>query len=528
MIRVSLLVVIFASAMLGVVVPPSGASTGALQASSAPRARTRSVPKKPTKPAEKQLAEKQPEDCGCEASAPPGVLAFVNGVKVALNEVYDPIKDQVQALQSQIVDARQSELQAQIVAKLFDAEAKRRGTTTSKLLERELAGKVKDPTDAEVQTFYEQNQARIQGEFTEVKVSLVNYIRQQRVSEETQKLALRLGSGRVRLLVEKVTAPEREADRARVFATVDGKSITSGDIETSLAPALFSLQEQIYELRKKQLDAKINNILLEQEANRKGTTARALFDSEVTSKMREVTDDEIQQFYQDNKTRLGSRPLYQVRNQVVEYLQGVIQTEATTAYADQLRKTAKVQVFLKTPDPPFLKIATDDQPWTGAATASVTMVEFTDYECPTCGRTAPVLEDVTKQYAGKVKLVVRDFPLDQHAHAFKAAIAAEAAREQGKYWEYAALLFKNQKALEVENLKDYATQVGLDRAKFDQALDSDKYADNVRRDLRDGALIGVDSTPTVFINGRRVRDKTAQGLKAAIEAALKQAKPLGK
>jgi protein-disulfide isomerase len=523
---VSLLLVV--SAMLVVVAPSSEASAGARQAAPAPRARKRSVPQPPTKPAEKQPPEIQPEDCGCDASAPPGVLAFVNGVKVALNEVYDPIKDQVQTLQSQIANARQSELQAQIVAKLFEAEARRRGTTTDKLLERELAGKVKDPTDAEVQTFYEQNQARIQGEFTQVKASLGTYIRQQRVSEETQKLAQRLGAGRVRLLVEKVTAPEREADRARVLATVDGKSITSGDVEEALAPTLFSLQEQIYELRKKQLDAKINNILLEQEANRKGTTVPALFDSEVTSKMRRVTDEEIQQFYQDNKTRLGSRPLYQVRTQVVEYLRGLLEVEATTAYADQLRKTAKVTVFLKMPDPPFLKIAIDDQPWTGTANASVTMIEFTDYECPTCGRTAPVLEEVTKEYAGKVKLVVRDFPLDQHAHAFKAAIAAEAAREQGKYWEYAALLFKNQKALEVENLKDYATRVGLDRAKFDQALDSDKYADNVRRDLRDGAMIGVDSTPTVFVNGRRVRDKTAEGLKAAIEAALKQAKPLGK
>jgi protein-disulfide isomerase len=522
--RGSLLLVI--CGMLGVVAP-SEASAIALQASSAPRARKQSAPAKPPRPVAKPTSEKSPEDCGCDASAPPGVIAFVNGVKVALNDVYDPIKDQVTALQNQIVNARQRELQLQIAGKVFESEAKRRGITTQKLLERELAGKVKEPTDAEVQTFYEQNQAQIQGEFTEVKASLVSYLRQQRANEETQKLALRLGAGRVRVLVAKVTPPDREVDRARVLATVNGQRITSGDIEESLAPTLFNLEEQIYDLRKKQLDAKINNILLEQEANKRGITAPALFESDVTAKLRKVTDEEIQQFYQDNKARLG-RPLYQVRTQVIEYLQGLIETEATLAYADQLRKGAKLQVFLKVPDPPFLKIAIDDQPWTGAENARVTMVEFTDYECPTCGRTAPVLEEVTKEYADKVKLVVRDFPLDMHAHAFKAAIAAEAAREQGKYWEYASLLFKNQKALTVENLKDYATQAGLDRVKFDQALDSDKYAANVRRDLRDGALIGVDSTPTVFVNGRRVRDRTAEGLKAAIEAALKLAKPAGR
>ncbi|MEK6304435.1 MAG: thioredoxin domain-containing protein [Acidobacteriota bacterium] len=513
--RVSLLLVV--GALLAVVAQPFDAFSAASQASSARRAT-----KRPVSPTPAKAAKKAEEDCGCEASAPPGVIAFANGVKVAMTDVYDPIKDKVQALQNQMADARQLELQLQIARRLFEIEAKRRGTTREKLLERELAGKVKDPTEAELQAFYEQNKAQIEGNYADVKPQMTGYVRDMRLSNETQKYAQRLGAGRVRLLVEKVNAPASEADRARVLATVDAQRITAGDVEESLAPFIFNIQEQIYELRKKQLDAKINNILLEQAANKQSTTPAALFESEVTAKMRNVTDDEIQTFYQENKARLG-RPLYQVRDQVEEHLQGQIQTETAGAYAEQLRKAAKVQVFLKVPDPPFIKITIDDQPWTGAANPRVTIVEFTDYECPSCGRTAPVLEEVIKEYPDKVKLVVRDFPLDMHAHAFKAALAAEAAREQGKYWEYASILFKNQKALEVGNLKEYATQLGLDRARFDQALDSEKYAENVKRDLRDGGLIGVDSTPTVFINGKRIRDKSTEGLKAAIEAALKQA-----
>jgi protein-disulfide isomerase len=132
-----------------------------------------------------------------------------------------------------------------------------------------------------------------------------------------------------------------------------------------------------------------------------------------------------------------------------------------------------------------------------------------------------VLEEVVKEFGDKVKLVVRNFPLGQHTHAFKAAEASEAAREQGKYWEYASILFSNQKALEIDKLKEYATRVGLDRAKFDAALDSGRFAGNVKRDLADGDKIGVDSTPSVFINGKRTRDRTKEGLKTAIEAALK-------
>jgi protein-disulfide isomerase len=108
-----------------------------------------------------------------------------------------------------------------------------------------------------------------------------------------------------------------------------------------------------------------------------------------------------------------------------------------------------------------------------------------------------------------------------HQNAEKAAEAAEAAREQGKYWEYTAILFKNQEALEVPKLKTYATQIGLDRAKFDQALDSGKFYDKVQRDLREGEKLGVNATPTIFVNGKRLRDKTPESLKAAIDAALK-------
>jgi protein-disulfide isomerase len=131
-----------------------------------------------------------------------------------------------------------------------------------------------------------------------------------------------------------------------------------------------------------------------------------------------------------------------------------------------------------------------------------------------------MLEAVVNEYAGMVRLVVRDFPLDQHKNAFKAAEAAEAAREQGQYWQFASVLFKNQKALTVEKLKEYATGLGLDRAKFDSAIDSGKNAYKVRRDVEDGESIGVNSTPTVFVNGRRIPEISREALKAAIEAAL--------
>jgi len=133
----------------------------------------------------------------------------------------------------------------------------------------------------------------------------------------------------------------------------------------------------------------------------------------------------------------------------------------------------------------------------------------------------PTLERLVTEYPGKVRLVTRDFPLSQHTEAVKAAEAAEAAREQGKYWEYIHILLRNQSALTVDKLKGYATELSLDRTRFDSALDSGKFSESVQRDVEDGMKLGINGTPTIFINGRRVSAKTYEDLKATVDAALK-------
>jgi protein-disulfide isomerase len=256
-------------------------------------------------------------------------------------------------------------------------------------------------------------------------------------------------------------------------------------------------------------------------------TTSALLDTEVTAKVPAVTDADAQKFYDENKARIEG-DFVQIKEQIVEYLREVETRKATLALADRLRSAAQVRTFLSAPQPPVYKIATDGQPTKGVESAAVTLVEFTDYQCPSCAKAQPALERVVAEYGDRVRLVVRDYPLTQHADAQKAAEAAEAAREQGKYWEYTALLFQNQSALQTDKLKEYATRLGLDRAKFDAALDSGRFAESVHRDLHDGDRAGVAGTPTVFLNGRRVADISYEGLKAAVESALSAAAQLPK
>jgi protein-disulfide isomerase len=464
------------------------------------------------------------ENCGCEAKPLPDVLAIVNGVRVTAVDVESQAKKRVTELQRQVIEARKRELDLQINSKLLEAEAKKRGLSTIKVIENEIISKVKDPTEAEAQTFYDQNKTRIRVEFKDAKNDIINYLRTEREREEAQKFADRLrAAAQVKVLSANVTPPTTPAERERVFATVNGAPITSADIENSLRPLIFSVQEQVYTLRKRELDLRINDALLEQEAQKRKVTTNALLDTEVASKVKTITEEDARSFYEQNKEKLSGGDFAQLKTQIMQYMQEREVRNAQTAFAERLRGAASIQMFLTAPEPPVYQIATDDQPVLGIASAPVTIVEFTDYQCPSCAATQPVIEKLVKEYDGRVRLVVRDFPLEQHANAFKAAEAAEAAREQGKYWEYVAVLFRNQSKLDVAMLKEYAGQLALDRQKFDAALDSGKFSDRVQRDVRDGLKLGVGGTPTLFVNGRRVADSSYEALKAAIETALKDA-----
>jgi protein-disulfide isomerase len=305
-----------------------------------------------------------------------------------------------------------------------------------------------------------------------------------------------------------------------VFATVKGESITSGDVEDSLQAIIFDVQEQVYKLRKDELDLSINDTLLAAEAQKRKITIRALLDAEVKPKA--ITDEQTKLFYEQNKGRI-SGDFTQTRDAIRQYLEQAELRQAERAFVERLRATASIQVFLVAPESPVFSISTTDQPSLGNANAPVTIVAFTDYQCPSCAAMHPTLERLVKEYGDKVRLVTRDFPLTQHSEAFKAAEAAEAAREQGRYWEYMHLLLNNQSALSVDKLKNYASELSLDRARFDSALDSGKFSESVKRDIDDGMKLGINATPTIFINGRRVRMTDYEQLKANVDAAFKAA-----
>jgi protein-disulfide isomerase len=149
-------------------------------------------------------------------------------------------------------------------------------------------------------------------------------------------------------------------------------------------------------------------------------------------------------------------------------------------------------------------ITSSTDPYLGGVNASVTVVVFSDFQCPYCFQAFPVVRQLAEQYKDQIKLIFRDFPItDSHPQAEKAAEAGKCAHEQGKFWEMHDKLFINQADLSVAALKRYAREVGLDGTVFDACLDSSRTASAVQRDLEDGITAGVDGTPTFFINDRK-------------------------
>jgi protein-disulfide isomerase len=464
-----------------------------------------------------------PDDCACESQVLPTTLAIVNGVSISARDIEKATGESVRNLQRQVSDARKRELDLLINSKLLALEAKKRGVSTTTLLEKEVVAKVTPPTPTEVRAFYDQNKTRINAEFEPVKDDIIRYLTEDRQRTEAKKFAdgLRAASNTV-VKVPQATVPRNESERAQVMATINGENITAGDVEDSLQALVFDVQEQVYGLRKNELDLNINDMLLVQEAQKRKITTNGLLDAEVKPKA--VTEEQARTFYEQNKDRV-SGDFAQTKDAIMSYLQQTEQRLAERAFVDKLRAAASIQTFLNVPQSPVFKISTSNQPSLGNANAAVTIIAFTDFQCPSCAAIHPSLERLVKESGDKVRLVARDFPLSQHADAFKAAEAAEAAREQGKYWEYVQVLLQNQSSLSVEKLKSFATQLGLDRARFDAALDSRKFAEMVQTDLDDGMKLGLKGTPSLFVNGRRVTAKSYEELKESVDAALKSPSP---
>ncbi len=313
------------------------------------------------------------------------------------------------------------------------------------------------------------------------------------------------------------------APASKTLALVAGKPVTEADVELRAADSLKQIRREYerntYQMTEQTLNQIVEDRLVDVESAARGVTREQLL-AEI--KPGEVSDADIDAFYEQNKAQIPV-PKEQVVGQIRSYLQQQKQVDARRAFFDGLRAKHGVSVLL---EPPRFPIAATG-PSRGPATAPVTIVMFTDFQCPYCARVRTTLDQVQERYGDKVRLVVRHFPLAQiHPQAQKAAEASLCANDQGKFWPLYDAMFINPKALAVDALKAKATELGLDGVAFAACLDGGKYSAAVQADLKDGMAAGVTGTPAMFVNGRFISGSVPlDQITAVIDDELRRAAP---
>lgn len=295
-------------------------------------------------------------------------------------------------------------------------------------------------------------------------------------------------------------APDAEpAERA---ARIGDRTISVADLDAHIKDSLFEETTEggdpakLYQLRSEAIEELVDETLLEAEAKTRGTSAEALLEAE-GAKAPPVEQAQVQSFYDQIKSRLGDTPLEAVEPQIRARLEHQRRAEAQAAFVASLREKAEVHVDL---EPPRIEVAADG-PSRGPAGAPVTIIEFSDYQCPYCKRAEPTLAQVLQRYPEQVRLVYRHFPLAGHEQARPAAEAAACAADQGKFWEYHALVFESSPDLDADKLRALAEQAKLDVAAFDACVAAGTHADKVQADFEAGQEAGVNGTPAFFVNG---------------------------
>ncbi|MEO6333703.1 MAG: thioredoxin domain-containing protein [Pyrinomonadaceae bacterium] len=387
-----------------------------------------------------------------------------------------------------IADTRTELLSEMVAHSVLELESRALNSTTEKLLAAQAA-KLARPTAGEIQKVYVANTVPPGGRpLAEVREQIVDYLmrdaRQKAISTYIQALQRKYKAA----VVRDVNAIGLVA--ADVIATIGAKNITLSEFEQAHKVSLNDTEFEIFEEIRADLEPSIFSALAAEDAKSRNLDTASFIAAEITDKLRLFTDEE---------------------RRAVE-----------TALMRQLFTKYNVKILLREPAPLVQNILVEaDDPQTGSASAPVTVVMFTDFQCPACSRTHPELKQALSEYGDKIHFVVRDFPLESiHENAFQAALAANAARAQGKFFEYTEILYRNQEALDRASLVRYAAELGLNAKQFELDFSGARAQAEVRKDQADGRGYGIGGTPAIFVNGVKVHRLSAAAYRRAIDRAL--------
>lgn len=298
-------------------------------------------------------------------------------------------------------------------------------------------------------------------------------------------------------IVHKETSP-----KAGVVAKIGDEEITEEMLIGNDKADFFEIEKRKYDLKMDRVNRLMVEKLVGAEAKKANIPLEEFITKKVTAGEIKISDKEYKKFVEE-KHIPESQINPQVKERINNYLQTLKKQEMLNEYIGKITKAKPVEVYFQKPKM-MVNVEAGQAPIFGNEKAAVTVVEFSDFQCPFCSRGADTVTQLKKKYGQKIKIAFKQFPLPMHPNARPAAEASMCVNEQGvdKFWKFHDLAFKNQEKLEKVSLEKYAKDSGADVKKFTECLDGKKFADYVQKDLEYGEKMGVKSTPTFFVNGQ--------------------------
>ncbi len=305
-----------------------------------------------------------------------------------------------------------------------------------------------------------------------------------------------------------------------VVATYNGKNLRASEAFAPIKTRIFDLEDELYRTKEQAIMDAVEQKLIDSEARKQNVSVEQLLEKETGGAVADVSDKEVSDFLASKNLTLDDPRIK--KDDVREYLKYRQRFDKRQGFVANLKKNASVALKIKEPEAPKLSVDTEGYPAWGSAKAPVTIIEFSDFECPFCSRALPVLAQIKKEYGpDKVRIIFRDMPLPSHSRAIPAALASHCANEQGKFWEFHDTLFGNQGALQDKDLKEVAKTLKLDEAKFNECFDNKKHMATVDKSKREAEALGIQATPSFVVNGSFIQGaQPFEKLKPKLDRAL--------
>jgi protein-disulfide isomerase len=296
----------------------------------------------------------------------------------------------------------------------------------------------------------------------------------------------------------------KSAPAEGVVAKFGDRTFTQAELTEGIESELFDAEMKVWELKQNKIQSLIMEEVMSKDPNKKGLSNDEYMDK-VIAKGLKISDKDIDAFIAKQKIPAEHiNPT--VRDRIRDYLLMDKKKEAMDQWLSKQTAKNPVEIYLTKPRRPTFPVEVGNAPIMGGKDAKVTIVEFSDFQCPFCSKGATIVQELKKKYGNKIKIAFKNFPLPFHNQAEGAAVAGLCAKEQGEdyFWKLHDHMFANQEALDVESLKKAAQKLGLKADPFNQCLANNKYLNQVKKDIEEGQKIKVKSTPTFFVNGQLV------------------------